>query len=81
MRIAAQFRSKERLERLKVGAQPLPKLANTTLGTLRLVRVQAQVFHLRNQYPQNHKGWFMYPHDATKVIDGIKSTIDQSKLS
>lgn len=47
MRIAAQFRSKERLERLKMGAQPLPKLANTTLGTLRLGRMQAQVSNLR----------------------------------
>ncbi|BDA44462.1 hypothetical protein COCOBI_05-6470 [Coccomyxa sp. Obi] len=42
MRLAAQFRSKERVERLKMGAQPLPKLLNTTLGTLRMGRVQAQ---------------------------------------
>ena len=75
MRIAAQFRSKERLERLKVGAQPLPKLPNTTLGTLRLGRVQAQVFHLRNQYPRNHIGKFMSPHDVTKFMDGYEQSI------
>lgn len=45
MRIAAQFRMKERLERLKMGAQPLPPLPRSTLGTLHLGldRPQAEV--------------------------------------
>lgn len=69
MKIATQFRSKERLERLKAGAQPLPKLPKLTRTAAGRLSLRPKPAVPQVSFEPNTMTLFLIPHFHTHCKD------------